>query len=293
MREIVCILSWGKGIMFLDFIEIGTSDFDTEIQKYPTKRGLSIEPVKFYLDRLPDTPTCKKLNMGISNYNGTGTVNYLSEETIAKHSFPSWVRGCNSINSYHSTVSKLCKVRQVRIEDITSSYDIPICTLECVLTEQKVSGVYYLKVDTEGHDSIILKHFFSAMTPLTMPHVILFETNCLSKSSDVEEVISLYEGVGYDKIYRNADDTMLQLNLRRLRSKRQFTDQIDKYYIMDYPAGYSPYSLPHENTLEAAQDYCRKNNYSGVTFQDGVYQVRSGPYLKYCSEIPCRSWAFM
>lgn len=68
--------------MFYDFIEIGTSDFDTEIQKHPEKRGISIEPVKYYLDRLPESRTCKKLNMGISNYTGTGKVNYLSEEIL-------------------------------------------------------------------------------------------------------------------------------------------------------------------------------------------------------------------
>ena len=278
--------------MFLDFIEIGTSDFDTEIQKFPTKRGLSIEPVRYYLDRLPESPTCKKLNMGISNYNGVGTVNYLSEEMIKKYSFPRWVRGCNSINSYHASVTKACKDRQLQIEDITSSYDIPIRTLSRVFSEQNVTGVYYLKVDTEGHDTVILKHFFSALTPLTMPHVILFESNCLSKHADIEEVISLYKGIGYDLIYKNADDTLLQLNLNR-RAKTQFTEALDNYYIIDYPPGYSPKNLPHENTLEAAQDFCRQNNYSGVTFQDGQYQVRSGKFLKYCSDIPCRSWAFV
>jgi hypothetical protein len=277
--------------MFIDFIEIGTSDFDTEIQKNPTKRGISIEPVRFYLNRLPESPTCKKLNMGISKYNGTGTVNYLSEEMITRYSFPPWVRGCNSINSYHPTVSNLCKDRKLRIEDIASSYEIPICTLDTVLSENSVTGFYYLKVDTEGHDPVILTHFFSTMTPLTMPHVILFETNCLSKNTDVDHVISLYEGIGYDKIYRNSDDTMLQLNLQRV-AKSQFSDEIDKYYIMEYPRGYSPQNLPHENTLEAAKEYCRQNKYSGVTFQDGVYGVRSGKYLKY-SDIPCRSWVFV
>jgi hypothetical protein len=278
--------------MFLDFIEIGTSDFDTEIQKYPAKRGLSIEPVRVYLDRLPESPTCKKLNMGISNYNGTGTVHYLSEEDIAKYSFPSWVRGCNSINSYHATVDRLCKERQIKIEDIASSYDIPIRTLGRVFTEQNVTGVYYVKVDTEGHDSVILKHFFGAITPLTMPHVILFESNCLTKDDDVQEILSLYKGIGYDVIYKNADDTLLQLNLQS-RKKTQFTEEMTKYYIMDHPPGYSLQNLPHENTLEAAQDFCRKNMYSGVTLQDGLYQARSGKYLKYSSDVPCSSWAFV
>ena len=37
--------------MFVDFIEIGTSDFNTEIQKKDNRIGLSIEPVKYLLSK--------------------------------------------------------------------------------------------------------------------------------------------------------------------------------------------------------------------------------------------------
>jgi len=47
--------------MFLDFIEIGTSDFNTLIQAAgPNTRGLSIDPISLYIDRLPNRPGCKK-----------------------------------------------------------------------------------------------------------------------------------------------------------------------------------------------------------------------------------------
>ena len=36
---------------FFDFLEIGTSDFDTEIEKSDNTRvGMSIEPIKYYLE---------------------------------------------------------------------------------------------------------------------------------------------------------------------------------------------------------------------------------------------------
>lgn len=46
-----------------DFIEIGTSDFDTYIQdkKYINCKGLSIEPVKYYLNKLPNRKISLKL----------------------------------------------------------------------------------------------------------------------------------------------------------------------------------------------------------------------------------------
>ena len=48
--------------MNYDFIEVGTSDFDTLIQDATDNCiGLCIEPIKFYLDRLPNKPNVKKI----------------------------------------------------------------------------------------------------------------------------------------------------------------------------------------------------------------------------------------
>ena len=87
--------------MFLDFIEIGTSDFDTEIQKKDNKIGISIDAVKYYIDKLPNKTGCTKINNGISNFNGEIIINYVSIENIKKYKLPIWVRGCNSVNHYH------------------------------------------------------------------------------------------------------------------------------------------------------------------------------------------------
>ena len=47
--------------MNVDFIEIGTSDFDTIIQLADDNTvGFYIEPINFYLDRLPNKPNCQK-----------------------------------------------------------------------------------------------------------------------------------------------------------------------------------------------------------------------------------------
>ena len=47
----------------LHFIEVGTSDFDTLIQvAKPETAGISIEPIKYYLDRLPNPPNVIKMN---------------------------------------------------------------------------------------------------------------------------------------------------------------------------------------------------------------------------------------
>ena len=48
---------------FLDFIEIGTSDYDTILEScYDFQKGISIEPLKFYLDNRPNRSNVVKIN---------------------------------------------------------------------------------------------------------------------------------------------------------------------------------------------------------------------------------------
>jgi hypothetical protein len=269
-------------MVFYDFIEIGTSDFDTEIEKNDNKVGISVEPIKYYLDRLPNKEKCIKLNLGISNYNGKCIVNYLSEETIRKYNFPGWVRGCNSINSYHKTVTTLCNNIGIDIEKISEKDSVDIKTLYTFMLELSITGVYYLKIDTEGHDVIILKKFYEEIQDnMYLPHVILFESNVLSTNESINDIITSFRNIGYDLIYKGENDTQLKLNLRKLENKKKFTDSIKNYYIIDSQLNYSLSNLPYENTLESAKEYCIKHNCSGITLEDGIYQVRNGNYTDY------------
>jgi hypothetical protein len=86
--------------MYLDYIEIGTSDFDTLVQKTDLK-GISIDPMSIYLGKLPNKDNNIKLNVAISDFNGECDVYYISPEDIEKYNLPNWLRGCNSILQPH------------------------------------------------------------------------------------------------------------------------------------------------------------------------------------------------
>ena len=146
--------------MILDFIEIGTSDFDTEIQKNNNRSGISIDPIKYYLDKLPSKSNCLKLNVAISDYNGKAKVFYIPEEKIIKHNLCSWVKGCNSLFTYHPTVYKLCLEKGLDVETTFTSYEVDVKTLMTIILENNISKIKYLKIDTEGHDVVILKKFY-------------------------------------------------------------------------------------------------------------------------------------
>jgi hypothetical protein len=87
--------------MRYNFIEIGTSDFDTLIENCSNECGLSVEPIKYYIDRLPDKPNVKKLQVAISDVDGYMDVYYISDDKIIEYNLPWWVRGSNSVNRPH------------------------------------------------------------------------------------------------------------------------------------------------------------------------------------------------
>jgi hypothetical protein len=189
-----------------DFIEIGTSNFDTLIEDATdTTKGISVDAVKYYIDKLPNRLNVKKLNMAISNKNTTLNVFYIPENIIKLHNLPEWFRGCNCINDYHPlhilhNVTQLCKIEPVNV--------IPTHQL---FYENKVGSLKYLKIDTEGHDCIILKNLYEYIKylPYTFyPQKIQFETNGNINASDVNDIITLYISIGY-KIQSKGYDTVL------------------------------------------------------------------------------------
>lgn len=201
--------------MILDFIEIGTSDFDTEIKKSITTKGISIEPVKYYLDNLPNKIFVKKVNMAITDHNGYCDVWYMPEEKIKQYGFPRWVRGCNSINDYHPTILRLIQKRTPEISpcELLESYKVKCSTLCSFLkTQREVSGIYYLKIDTEGHDIVILNKFIDEVFEEELfdylPHKIKFESNSLSNKTEVDNLIQKLKDIGYNLIKRGHDTTM-------------------------------------------------------------------------------------
>lgn len=84
--------------MHFDYIEIGTSDFDTLLQSSgDNETGLSVDAVQLYLNRLPNRTNHFKANMGVALRPSVQLVYYLKPDDIKSHNLPDWLRGCNSV----------------------------------------------------------------------------------------------------------------------------------------------------------------------------------------------------
>jgi FkbM family methyltransferase len=199
----------------LDFVEIGTSDFDTETQRADINSvGLCIEPIGLYLNRLPSWPHVKKIQKAISNTSGETSAFYVAPEDVERYGLPAWVKGCNTIGKPHPTVLKLLVERELDAASLLRQSTVPVQTLYECLVENGAQSIRYLKIDTEGHDCAILDQFaldLEANKRLDLrPAKIKFESNELTPSTTVDSTIARWVALGY-RVGSRGYDTILDL----------------------------------------------------------------------------------
>ena len=183
--------------MKYDFIEIGTSHFDTILQNSnDTTIGLSIEPLKFYLDQLPNKLNIQKVNYAISDKNYTSKVYYIDPQDIIKYMLDDFLFGCNSLDSPHPTASYVLKQR--KLEHLMREQTCECITWNLLCSKYSVDFVELLKIDAEGHDHIIIKNILTTSTIL--PNTIHYESNELTSAIDKRLLLDLLRTRGYGLI---------------------------------------------------------------------------------------------
>jgi len=195
-----------------DFIECGLSDFDCIIQTCSeNKIGLSIEPLKFYLDRLPNKKNVQKVNVSLGDKDGVISIYYILPENIEKYGICSWIRGCNSVNKPHPSVINYLKAANLP-ESLIENRKVEVLTYASLVKKYKIESVKYFKCDTEGNDVPILKSIIEACsTGLSkFPDKIFYESNCLSSNDDLIEIEHLLFDNGYLIIQKTDCDTEVE-----------------------------------------------------------------------------------
>lgn len=197
--------------MHYNFIEIGTSDFDAEVQTAGEDDvGLCIDPILYYLNRLPVRQNVHRVLAGISNQDGMIDAYYIPEEKIKLYGMPWWLRGCNSIGTPHKTASEIISNWGLKNEDVLQKVKVPVYSVPTILQMYQVTTCDYLKIDTEGHDCIILESYMKALQDGIMipAKKICFESNELTPKETVDDIIQKLMMIGYNLEYRDNNTLM-------------------------------------------------------------------------------------
>jgi FkbM family methyltransferase len=201
--------------MELDFIEIGTSDFDTEIQNANGRTGLSVEPIQLYLDRLPTPEGVQKVCTAITNYDGEIKMFYMHPDTIKKHDFPDWLRGCNTIGVCHPIVRVNMHLRKLKQNDIITEQTVRCMTFETLCKQYNVSSCKFLKIDTEGHDPVILHSYMDYVdSGFEKIKKIKFESNEWTHPAEIQIALARLVNLGY-KVKEFGYNTVVELDETR------------------------------------------------------------------------------
>jgi FkbM family methyltransferase len=198
--------------MHYNFIEIGTANFDSLIEKSSdTINGISIEPLKHLLDQLPNRLNVEKLNVAISNKQGSIDIYYVAQETIDQYDLPWWFIGSSSVGKPHEFVIKVLNERNLPISDIVKKDTVKTVRLSTVIDEYRVKSLDMLKIDTEGHDIVILEDYLNEceLNKYPLPKIIQFEHNGLYPEEGYVKVKNTATKLGYS-ISEYAADTVMR-----------------------------------------------------------------------------------
>jgi autotransporter strand-loop-strand O-heptosyltransferase len=240
-----------------DFIEVGTSDFHTLIQDCGDEVvGLSIEPITEYINNLPDKPNVTKIKAALSDEDGEIQIYRIPSEEITKNYLPFWVRGCNSVNRPHEYTKR--RIGSELYDKLVKIDTVSKISWEKLIKDYNIGSIDYLKIDTEGHEHVILKKYFEICkkNPQLYAKKIKFEFNETSNKKILEEIISNLENY---KVTYLEEDILLELETGLFYKGKKVAD---RGFLLN---------LPHRtDRLESSKKLLDELGFTGYEIFEGT-----------------------
>lgn len=161
--------------MFYNYIDIGTCNFKTSLDILKSdEKIILVDPIKEYLDELPSNHNIIKENCAIDQNDGSSIITYINPQLIKNKKFKSWVGGSSRLGTRHPLIHKLLRENKITETDLLTSV-VNTLTFESFVKKYEISEIFQLKIDTEGHESIILSDVFKITKKSLKINKIIFE----------------------------------------------------------------------------------------------------------------------
>jgi hypothetical protein len=210
----------------LDFIEIGSCDFETLYESCKDQEiGITIDAVSKYLDNLQGKTNVKKICAAITPVESgyidvyfINSNNYIDTlEFIPENGIPIYLKGCNSVGKPHDFHTH-CPQNLLTAQGFGKDYpkkmktynliEMGMVTIESVkaitfaqlVKENEIRSVKKIKIDTEGQDCYLVNSIlnFCEEENFNLPEIILFETNLHNDTLLVDFTCQRLEKIGYN-----------------------------------------------------------------------------------------------
>lgn len=210
------------GKLHLDFLEVGTGDFDTYMENCKeSETGMIIEPLKIYLDNLPNKSNVIKVNAALLfGDHKSALIYYIKPDVIKEHGLFDFMKGCNSVSAphdlhlnYFNTTQEFNvwhsfwksadapKGRNLLSEGLVSIDEVPCISFANLIKEYNIGSIKYVKFDTEGMDSDLIHAMLDDLWEINsvkLPEVIQFETNAHNDTDKSFSAINRLKEIGYE-----------------------------------------------------------------------------------------------
>jgi FkbM family methyltransferase len=201
--------------MHYDYVDIGTSDFEHSGELKNNVKVLLVEPLMCYYDKLPNKANITKANYAVSNFIGSTEIYYIDPDDIKKYDLPEFLKGCNSIINEHDTA--LYELKKSNLQHLYKHETVKVITLENLFSQYDVSSVLNLKIDTEGHDHVILEQALELIKKDFLIKTIQFEYfvfgDYFKNVAELNLLLEQFNNIGYSwympdktnmKLYKNS-----------------------------------------------------------------------------------------
>lgn len=199
---------------FYNYVDIGTSNFGTSLKNRKLEETiLLVEPINFYLNQLPSGDGIIKYNAAISNSDYVTSIFFISLENIEKYKLPSWFRGCNSIGKKHPTIMK--KIEEDNLPDsIVEESSIEVISFITLIKKFNIEEIGQLKIDTEGHDHIILENVLDAILQKQIKNIkrIVFEYEvAFNNTIELDRLVNKFVSIGYKDLGFHKNNKIIEI----------------------------------------------------------------------------------
>lgn len=182
--------------MHYDFIEIGTCDFESILNTETVERGLAVEPIAYYLNRLPSRPSVTKVHAAMGDHLGLVDMYWVHPDEYEKAGVEGWVRGGSAVGKLLWSVEAALKRKNAL--HLARVSPVEMLTWPVLCQRYYVSSVDFVKIDAEGSDCMIVNNILDASG--VMPPILQYERNDAHTVEQLQSVALRMRSFGYTEM---------------------------------------------------------------------------------------------